>query len=458
MKQATQRSYARSARYYEEAQRYMPGGVNSNFRLGMEPFPLFFERAEGCKLCDVDGNEYVDYALGMGPVILGHADPAVTEAVKASLAQGQLYGGQHGAELTLAREICELVPCAEMVRFSLSGSDAVQAALRVARAFTGRRKIVKFEGHYHGWFDNIFVSVRPEEDLMGPPARPNAVPGSPGQDGNAHAETCVLPWNDFELLSSIVEQEGEKIAAVIMEPILCNTSVILPCAGYPEKARQLCNRQGIILIFDEVITGFRVGLGGVQQYLGVKPDLAVFAKALGNGYPISCLAGRREIMQLFVSQRVMHGGTYNTNTVGCAAALATLQRLRQDGGRVYSRIRELGTQLMDGLRRLAAEMGCPLHVQGLPSVFHTTFTDQEEIYDYRSYRRCRLDLQSQFVARLLDHGVRITDRGTWFLSAAHTQQDIEHTLEAARAALLTCTPFSLPEQNTNRMFWKEQGA
>lgn len=437
MESTSPRGHARSAQYYSQAQKYLPGGVSSNVRLGRSPLPLFFERAGGSKLYDVDGNEYVDYALGMGPVMLGHADPVVTEAVTASLGRGQLYAGQHEGELLLAREICQTVPCAEMVRFSLSGSEAVQAALRLARAFTGRSKVIKFEGHYHGWFDNVLVSVHPDEKLLHSPFAPESIPGSSGQDPKAYAEICVLPWNDIEIFRQAVERQSSLIAAVIMEPIMCNTSVILPKPGFLEKVRELCRENGIILIFDEVITGFRVSLGGAQQYLGVKPDLAVFGKALGNGYPVSCIAGQRGIMELLISKNVVHAGTFNSNTVSCAAALATLRTLRKDEGKIYSRLRNLGNRLMEGLRATAAETRRPLLIQGLPSVFHTAFTDQKEIADYRSYARCRQGLQGQFIELLLERGVYVTDRATWFLSAAHSEEDIESTLELARSALLS---------------------
>ncbi len=435
MKPVVQKDYPKSARLYQEASRYSPGGVSSNFRLKMHPFPLFFERAQGSRLYDVDGNEYVDYVLGMGPVILGHAHEAVNAAVAMSLGRGQLYAGQHEDEVRLAHVISELVPSAQMARFSSSGSEAVQAAIRLARAYTGRSRIVKFEGHYHGWFDNVFVSVQPCADEMGPVSSPRPVPMSLGQSESAYADLQVLSWNDLGAFQEAVETDGENIAAVIMEPILCNTSVILPGPGYLTEVRELCAEHGIVLIFDEIITGFRVGLGGAQELLGVRPDLSVFAKALANGFPISCLSGRREIMRLLAEKPVMHGGTFNSNVVSCAAALATLEVLRESDGAVYSRIQQLGAWLMDGLRSIASEAGYPLLVQGLPGVFHTSFADQAEIRDYRDYYRCSGPSQCQIVDALLEHGIRITGRGTWFLSAAHSERDIEHTLRAAKAAL-----------------------
>ncbi len=435
MKYTLEKRYQESVRFFEEAKRLAPGGVHSNFRLGMQPVPFFYERAQGARLYDVDGNVYIDYALGMGPAILGHAPRTVVEAVAASLRSGQLYAGQHRAEVELAQEIARLVPCAQKVRLSLTGSEAVQAALRIARAYTGRQKVVKFEGHYHGWCDNIYVSVNPEPQNIGRYEEPNKVAGSQGQDKLAYEHLIVLPWNDIQVLRQLVEVRASQIAAVVMEPIMCNTSVILPKSGYLEQVRELCTRHGIVLIFDEVITGFRIGLSGAQGYLGVTPDLAVFAKALGAGFPISCLAGRSDIMELFGNGMVMHGGTFNSNVLSCVAALATLEELARDGGAVYQRLQRLGGILMEGLRGVAKQTGSNLLVQGMESVFHTTFTDQAELTNYRDYLECDLSRQSHFSEILIEEGARITSRGTWFVSTAHTESDIEFTVKAAAAAL-----------------------
>lgn len=401
----------------------------------MKPFPLFFARSEGSRLWDADGNEYIDYALGMGPVILGHAHPVVNAAVAESLARGQIYAGQHEGELTLVRKIHEIVPSAERVRLSLSGSEAVQAALRVARAFTGRTKVIKFEGHYHGWFDNVFVSVSANNDSQRSRHRRAGVPMSRGQVAGAYADMVVLSWNDLEALEQTLSRGAGEFSAIIMEPILGNTSVIPPCPGFMEKVRELCTQNGILLVFDEVITGFRVGLGGAQEHLHVKPDLSVFAKSLANGYPLSCLAGRADVMELFASGGAVHAGTYNGNCVGCAAGLATLCALEADDRAAYCRINQVGTLLIEGMKALARETGRPLHVQGLPAMFHTTFTEEKEITNAQGYRRSRLDLQNQFVVRLQEQGIRLTNRGTWFLSAAHTPRDADLTLKAVRDVL-----------------------
>jgi len=435
MEPLTDMRYDQSIALHAEACRYLAGGVSSNFRLGGKPAPLFFERASGSRLYDVDGNVYLDYALGMGPCVLGHAPQAVMDSVASTLSRGQLYAGQHAMEVRLARRISELVPCAELVRFGMSGSEVDQAAVRVARAKTGRSKVVKFEGHYHGWFDNLFASVHPALTQSGPYAAPNTVPASMGQDAASLKNVVTLPWNDLEVLDRYLLANREQVAGIIMEPILCNTCVILPEPGYLERVRELCTEHGVVLIFDEVITGFRVALNGAQGLLGVTPDLAVFAKAFGGGFPISCLAGRRDLMELFGSGQVMHGGTYNSNTVSCSAALATLEVLSAEGGAIYSVMEDRGRELMAGLSALADETGLPFRVQGLGTVFNTWFGDPPNVRHYRDYAQRDTATQSLFIQLMQNRGFRLTPRGTWFLSAAHSQSDIRETLDAAKDAL-----------------------
>jgi glutamate-1-semialdehyde 2,1-aminomutase len=423
---------------YAEAGTLLPGGVSSNFRLSGVSVPLFFDRAEGAYLFDVDGNRYIDYVLGMGPAILGHAPAEVSAAVAETLALGQLFAGQHRAEIELARLVIELVPSAERVRFGLAGSEMVQLALRLARAATGRPRVVKFEGHYHGWYDTVLVSTAPtlegdETRAVGQPSTPHLP--SRGQSEAALADVDVLPWNDLDEIAAYLQRNGPTTAALIMEPILCNTCVISPRPGYLEGVRELCDRHGVLLIFDEVICGFRLAAGGAQELLGVLPDLTVLAKSMGGGYPVAALAGRGDVMDLTVDG-VLHGGTYNTNLVSTAAALAMLRRMRAEGPALYAEINRLGTQLMNGLRTLAAERDIPLHVQGLGPVFNTCFTEGvEEIHSYRDYQRTDAGRQIALLGALLERGIRVTTRGTWFLSAAHTDSDIEQTLEAAADAL-----------------------
>ncbi len=442
-------TYEQSVALYRAAGELLAGGVSSNFRLGGQPAPLFFERAAGARLYDADGNVYLDYVLGMGPCILGHAPPAVTAAVAATLAQGQLFAGQHRGEIELARRFCALAPCAEQVRFGSSGSEMVQAALRVARAATGRRLVLKFEGHYHGWFDTILVSVQPPLEAAGREDTPRPHLPSAGQSQAAAEDVAVLPWNDTPALEAFLSTRGHETAALIMEPILCNTGVMLPRPGYLEAVRRLCDRHGVVLIFDEVITGFRVGPGGAQGRLGVLPDLAVYAKALGAGFPIAALAGRKALMEHLGDGSTLHGGTYNTNLVSTSAATAALEELGRDGGAVYGQLEARGEALMAGLREHARRAGVPLLVQGLGAVFNTAFRPQgadgphgqpsgappEGVSEYRAYAGLDVARQRAFLRALQDGGVRVTARGTWFLSTAHSEADVEETLRVAERAL-----------------------
>ena len=428
--------FSRSISLYEESQQHLAGGVSSNFRYGGGgPVPLFYAKGEGAHLTDVDGNDIIDYALANGPCILGHAPKPVLKAVADTLALGQLYAGQHELELELAKRFTTLIPCAELVRFASSGSEAVHAALRLARAHTGRPKIVKFEGHYHGWFDNIFISINPPLNEAGPANAPLSIAQTPGQPDSVLGDVIALPWNDLDLFAETVRERGDDIAGVIMEPMMCNSGGIMPRPGYLEGVRDVCTEHGIVLIFDEVITGFRVGPTGAQGLLGVTPDLAVFAKAMAAGFPLSCLAGRRDIMESLLTKNVMHGGTYNSSVLCIAAGLAALDELERDGGRAYKTMAERGQRLMDELPRIAERHGERFLVQGPPSAFHPSFTDRESLADYREYTAVDRVKQGRFIELMLEEGVRLTARGLWFLSTAHSAEDVETSLAAADRAL-----------------------
>lgn len=420
-----------SRQYHELAKRRIAGGVNSNVRLSGAP--ICFAKGQGAHLTDADGNVFIDYALGMGPNILGHAPPAVIDAVAQSLKLGQLFAGQNALELELAEALCGAVKSAELVRFGLSGSEMVQAALRVARAYTGRSEVIKFEGHYHGWFDNILINQSGPASPTDPVPRPHHLQ-SAGQSPHASQDIVVLPWNDADAMERYLSVNGGRIAAIITEPVMLNTGGIVPRAGYLQHLRRLASAHGIVLIFDEVITGFRLALGGAQELYGVTPDLSIFAKALGAGFPIAALAGRREIMDLFGTGRVNHSGTYNANLVSLSAGLATLRVLSAEGQPVYRHINALGTALMNGISEAAREAGVSLQVSGLPSAFHTCFA-AHPIYDYAAYTQTDAKRLSVFLDTLLSYGIRPTGRGTWFVSAAHTEQDIASTLRAVRQAL-----------------------
>lgn len=427
-------AYDQSRELYERALKVLAGGVSSEFRKLGYPHPLFYHSAHGSHIVDVDGNDYLDFTLSQGPLLLGHNHPHVVEAVERAARQGQLYAGQHVPELELAERLQRLIPCAELLRFSLSGSEANHAALRVARAATGRDTFVRFEGQYHGWFDNVAYGVSaPSIEALGAREQPIVIPWTEGLPARAADEFILLPWNDLELVTRVVDERHAEIAAIITEPVMCNNGCIRPLPGFLEGLRALCDRYGIALIFDEVITGFRLNIGGAQTYYGVTPDLAVFAKALASGYPLSVLAGRRRWMQPIADGRVIHAGTLNAGVSSVAAALATLDVLEHE--QVHPRLFALGTRLMEGLQAIAREMELPLHVQGLGPMFHTGFTVLPDVRDFRDCLSYDKAAYTRFVARMHDRGVRLIGRGLWYISAAHTEDEIDRTLEIARDIL-----------------------
>ncbi len=408
---------------------YLPGGVNSNFRMGISPTPLIFERAEGPYLYDIDGNQLIDYYLGMGPMILGHNPEPVLKAVAEQLKYGILYAGQSEIEFEAARLFCEIVPCAEMVRFNCAGSEVVQAALRVARAATGRSIIVKFEGHYHGWLDNVLWSIAPTPDQFGPETSPTPIPASAGQDLPAGQHTEVLPWNNLALLEARLRR-GD-VAAVIMEPAMCNTSAIAPTQGYLEGVRDVCSETGTLLIFDEIITGFRLAPGGAQQRLGVIPDLATFGKAIANGFPVSALAGRADLMGQMATGGVLHGGSYNALPAAMAAVVATLNELNKP--ETFNLLEEQGKKLMTGIKGALADANVEAQVQGFPQIFHVALGTNLPFSNYRDSLGADKARYVNFTTALLSHGVRALERGAWFLSTTHDDAVIDKTIAAVAA-------------------------
>jgi glutamate-1-semialdehyde 2,1-aminomutase len=425
----------RSYELYRRAEQTLAGGVSSNVRLLGKPHPLFFERAEGAMIYDVDGNGYIDYVLSQGPMILGHSHPAVLDAVNEAMRRGQLFAGQHELEIELSEKLVEIVPSAELCRFGLSGSEMVQAAMRLARAATGRNLILRFEGHYHGWFDNVLISVAPPLDKAGPREHPNAVPGTPGQTASALEDFVVLPFNDLALVEELFNRQGDQIACVMLEPMMCNTGAIPPEPGFLQGLRRLCDQHGTILYFDETITGFRLSLAGAQGYFGVTPDLSSFAKAMAGGFANAALVGRRDLMVRF-AQGVNHSGTFNSNNISMAASVAAIAELERDNGAVYRHINKLGEELMTGLSDLGRRLEIPLHVQGLPCAFHLSFTEEPPLRDYRDWVvKTDKDRYNAFTLAMLTHGVRLIGRGLWYVSAAHTEDQIAQTLEAAEKSL-----------------------
>lgn len=409
-----------SAALRSRAARVLPGGVNSNVRL-LAP-PVFFDHGRGSRLVDVDDNEYIDYLLGQGPMFLGHAPADVLAAVDAACRRGMVFGAQHPLEVDAAEAILAALEWADQVRLGVSGTECVQAALRMARAVTGRQRFVRFEGHYHGWLDNVLVNV---EDGRALPASAGQVPG--------HLDDSVmLPWNDLAALEDTFATGAENIAAVLMEPVMLNAGSIKPVDGYLQGVREACDAHGVVLIFDEVISGFRVALGGAAGRYGVTPDLAIYGKAMAGGWPAAALAGRADMMERFGTGEVNHSGTFNGSVMACAATIATIRRLTDDPP--YDRIARLGERLMKGLGDLAVVFDLSLNVQGLPMSFHAGF-GAGPVGSYRQLTRFDGDRYAAFARALIDHGVWVAGRGIWYLSAAHDDLDIDETLERVAEAM-----------------------
>jgi len=426
--------YNQSADLLARSKKVLAGGVSSEFRKYAYPHALFYTHASGTRIYDADGNEYLDFTLSQGPMILGHSHPSVLKAVRDYSEKGQLFAGQHIQEVELAEKIHALIPSAERMRFCLDGSEAVQTALRVARAKTRKNKFLRFEGHYHGWLDNVAWGISaPSVESLGERDRPKVYPWSAGLPPESEKEFIVIPWNDPELLKRVVSESHREIAAVISEPVMCNNGCILPNPGFPGAMRELCSRYNIALIYDEVITGFRLSIGGAQQYFGVVPDISIFAKAMGSGYPISAVTGKREWMQVIEEGKVIHAGTMNSSCPTVAAALATLEVLEKEDP--YPRMFALGKRLMQGLAGAAAESGQNLLIQGPGPVFHTGFTNLPYVRDYRDTLQYDSVKTRRFISAMHDRKIRIIGRGLWYISAVHTETEIDYAIEAAREVL-----------------------
>lgn len=423
-----------SAALRQRARASLAGGVSSEFRRFGYPDAMVYASAQGARITDVDGVTYLDFALSQGPMVLGHSHPGVLGAVAAASESGQLYAGQFLEEIELAEAIQRLVPCAERIRFGLDGSTMVQAALRLARALTGRPKYLRFEGHYHGWLDNVAVGIAARSrDALGPREHPNHIAWSAGLPDHVLADAVIRPWNDLDLVERAFAEHPGEIGAIITEPVMCNSGCIVPRPGYLEGLRRIASEQGATLIFDEVITGFRLGLGGAQERFGVVPDLAIFAKAIANGYPLSVLAGTEAAMRPIAEGMVVHAGTLNAGVPSVAAARATIATMEKE--RVHSQLEEMGQRLMGLLQAVGATSGLPFRVQGPGPMFHTGFTEREAVTDYRDLFDYDAGLGTAFVRGLHRRGVRVLSRGLWYLSSAHTEDDLHVAVAAARDTL-----------------------
>ncbi|MBV8991265.1 MAG: glutamate-1-semialdehyde 2,1-aminomutase [Solirubrobacterales bacterium] len=416
----------RSAELYRQGLGLLPGGVNSPVRAmrSIAREPIFIASAQGATIRDVDGNEYVDWVCSWGPLILGHADAAVVDAVADAAARGTTFGAPTEGEVLLAAEVASRIPSVEMLRMTSSGTEATMSALRLARAATGRERVLKFSGAYHGHVDGLLAQA-------GSGLATQGIPASPGVPAAAANATVIAPWNDPDAVLEATERH--PLAAIIAEPIAANMGVVPPAPGFLELLRERADRTGALLIFDEVITGFRVGRGGAQERFRVIPDLTILGKVIGGGLPAAAYGGPRSLMeQVAPAGEVYQAGTLSGNPLAVAGALATLARLDR---RAYSRLADITDALADGLAREAQAAGVAVQVQGVPGLLTPFFSDSP-VRRYADARACDLEAYGAWCRELLARGVYppASQFEAWFPSLAHSDEDIERTVEAAGAA------------------------
>lgn len=435
MAQAKAFDIGKSIELFKEAKKYFAGGVGSPRRAKI---PIYIDHGKGSRLWDVNGNEYIDYLLAFGPLLLGHAHPSIIEAVREQLELGTMYACSHPLEVEVSRRLVEIVPGLDKVRFANTGSESCQIIMRLARAYTGKDKIIKFEGHYHGWYDGELISVHPPLDAAGPESSPWNVRASHGIPYNATRDIISIPWNDIEALTRTIEAHKHETAAVIMEPFMCNSGGIPPKEGYLKAVRDLTRENGILLLFDEIVTGFRFALGGAQEYYGVIPDLTALSKGMAGGMPIAAYGGRDDIMELIARGEVYQAGTYNSNPLCLAAVLATLNELSKDEGKIYKKFHALGNRMMEGMRTSIQATGVQAIVLGVGPVFQLHFTRLPTFNNYRDVCSQNVAKADTFREELFKRGVLVNPSywGVWYVSASHTEEDIDHTLNIIEDALL----------------------
>jgi glutamate-1-semialdehyde 2,1-aminomutase len=423
---------------YQRAMKVMPYGVNSNFRYWGPKDTMVMTHGQGAYIWDADGKRYIDYRMGFGPVMLGHGYPEVADRVSRTIREmGNIFAYTTVLEIELAEKI-SAVTGVEMVRLANTGTEATMHALRIARAHTGREKFIKFEGQYHGMIDYFqFSTASAQPGTLGSPRNPINVVQSSGIPKAIANYVINLPYNDQERLEAIVEAQWGDLAAIVVEPTMGNCAGIMPAAGWLEKIRELCDRFGIVMIMDEVKTGFRLALGGAQEHFKVRADLVTYAKAIGNGFPIAVIAGKRSVMEILEPGSVAHGGTYTGNLVGVSAAMATLDILQREP--VHRTINQRGALLMSGLGEILTDAGVPHHILGVPSMFGISLSERAPV-DYRGLLESDLHLYERVMVQLAERGALpdLDAREPWFLSYSHSEQDIAETLgkfeEAVRAA------------------------
>ncbi len=423
---------SKSEQLFQQAQNTIPGGVNSPVRAfkSVGGTPVFIDSANGAYLYDVDGKKYIDYIGSWGPMLLGHNHPAIREAVVKAAEKGLSFGAPCPAEITMAETICELVPSMEMVRMVSSGTEATMSAIRLARGFTGRNSILKFEGCYHGHADSLLVKAGSGALTLG-------VPNSPGVPVDFAKYTLTAEFNNLEQVKQIFAEQGADLACIIVEPVAGNMNCIPPAPGFLEGLRALCDEYGAVLIFDEVMTGFRVALGGAQAYYNIKPDLTTLGKIIGGGMPVGAFGGRRDIMQHIAPLGgVYQAGTLSGNPIAMAAGLAALTEIRKPG--VYDVLTAKTTQLIEGLAAVAKEVGIPLATTQVGGMFGVFFSKEAQITNYQQATQCDIDAFKRFFHLMLDQGVYLAPSAyeAGFLSIAHSDDDLAYTIAAAKKAFL----------------------
>jgi glutamate-1-semialdehyde 2,1-aminomutase len=439
MAQTTQ-TRTRSQQWFERAQQSLVEGVNSPSRGAAvyESGPIVLERGQGSRVWDADGNEYIDFMMSFGALIQGHAHPTLVKTVSEAMATGSHFAAATSAEVEAAERFRRMVHSAEVVRFTNTGSEATMLALRLARAHTGRRKFLKFEGHYHGWYDPFLLNAHSHPpDELGPIENPARIPDSEGIPLSVFEDVVLAPWNDVAALEHILEQHGHEMAAVITEPIMANMGCILPRDGYLQRVRELTHQHGALLILDEVVTGFRYAPGGCQGYYGVQPDISTFGKALGAGFPVGAVAGPRSVLErmAWTENMVLHYGTFNGHRLTMKVIAANLDLLSAE--QTYQKLHAVGNAAIAGLREVFRRHRIKAIVQGFGPMFQIYFTERDTIHDYRDYcKYADTKLHSRFVHRLLDRGIYMTPSNGlhWIISTAHTDAEVQRLLEAADQA------------------------
>jgi len=419
----------RSEELFQEAKKYIPGGVNSPVRAfkAVGANPVFIEKAQGAYLYDVDGNKYLDYIGSWGPMILGHAYPEVLEAVKEAMERGSSYGAPTEVEVEMAKQVVNAFPAMDMVRMVSSGTEATMSAIRLARAYTGRDKIVKFAGCYHGHADNLLAKAGSGVTTLG-------LPDSPGVPSDLAKNTLTVDYNNLEAIERIIEANPEQIACLILEPIPANMGVVLPKDGFLAAIRDLTQKHGILLIFDEVITGFRLGYSGAQGYFNIEPDLTCLGKIIGGGFPVGAYGGKREIMeQIAPAGPVYQAGTLSGNPVAMTAGLKTLEILQRPG--VYEDMKQKAEYLREGLAKNVREVGLDIFMTGIESMSCLFFTDKE-VYDYETAKTADTAKYAAFFRSMLAQGIYLAPAQfeAMFVSLVHNWKDIEDTIKASLEA------------------------